>query len=183
MKIQKRSFNVSTIATLFVLVLLIQSGPVPSQAQTKKQKKTEPAERIDRNDCRVHLWRNMPMQHEGYELEWTSKNGEMVPAETIVPIWGNWCGPGYPKPGQNPKPVDVLDEACKAHDLCYEKSGYSACACDQQLVKTVDRLMAKHRDIMHCKVNGVWGDYPNPFYWHVAAYFRDAAKERGCEIK
>jgi hypothetical protein len=180
---ERYSSGVLKILLLVVVPSLTHPGLGPSQAQAQQKKEKEIVERIDRDDCRVHLWRYMPSQHEGFELEWTSKDGVMVPEETVVPIWGNWCGPGYPKPGENPKPVDALDVACKAHDLCYAKSGYSACACDQQLVKTVERLIAKHRDMMHCKAQGRWGDYPNPFYWHVAEYFRNAAKDRGCEIK
>jgi hypothetical protein len=42
------------------------------------------------------------------------------------PVYGNWCGKGYPAyevTDYMPEPVDVWDEACKEHDLCYDKHG------------------------------------------------------------
>ncbi|MBC1973736.1 hypothetical protein HCB37_05060 [Listeria booriae] len=50
-----------------------------------------------------------------------------------VPVWGNWCGPGY----GGGKPKDKLDAGCKAHDLCYGKRGYFACSCDRDLQKHI----------------------------------------------
>ena len=41
----------------------------------------------------------------------------------VFPIYGNWCGPGYPAAGENPTPIDIVDQACKVHDL-----GYTECA-------------------------------------------------------
>lgn len=35
------------------------------------------------------------------------------------PIYGNWCGPGYPPDGENPEPKDVIDQACREHDGMY----------------------------------------------------------------
>ncbi len=54
-----------------------------------------------------------------------------------VPVWGNWCGPGY----GSGTPQDRLDTACKAHDLCYGDYGYFDCDCDQELIDTIDRVM------------------------------------------
>jgi hypothetical protein len=31
-----------------------------------------------------------------------------------VPIYGNWCGPGY----GSGTPVDQIDDACRIHDQC-----------------------------------------------------------------
>lgn len=53
-----------------------------------------------------------------------------------IPIWGNWCGPGYG--GENGAPVDELDTACMHHDLCYASQGYFSCDCDQQLIDEID---------------------------------------------
>jgi hypothetical protein len=50
------------------------------------------------------------------------------------PIYGNWCGPAHPKKGTNPKPIDKTDQACKNHDICYEKNGYLNKKCDKQLI-------------------------------------------------
>lgn len=35
------------------------------------------------------------------------------------PVYGNWCGPGYPAEGENPTPLDIVDAACKEHDIKY----------------------------------------------------------------
>lgn len=55
--------------------------------------------------------------------------------------YGNFCGPGVPRPEkvrteenfayfQALKPVDDLDRACKAHDLCYIRYGSDTLLCD-----------------------------------------------------
>lgn len=40
-------------------------------------------------------------------------------ASLELPVYGNWCGPGYPAKGENPEPVDLIDLACKSHDQSY----------------------------------------------------------------
>src|SRR5918995_4795823 len=45
---------------------------------------------------------------------------------------GNWCGAGDLN---RASPVDALDAACRAHDLCYERVGRGACQCDKALLK------------------------------------------------
>lgn len=52
-----------------------------------------------------------------------------------IPVYGNWCGPGYGKGS----PVDRLDIACMHHDKCYERVGYLKCSCDQDLIDEIDR--------------------------------------------
>ena len=43
-----------------------------------------------------------------------------INADSIeLPIYGNWCGLGYPPDGENPAPIDLIDEACKSHDNKY----------------------------------------------------------------
>lgn len=37
------------------------------------------------------------------------------------PVYGNWCGPGFPAMGENPTPTDIVDEACRVHDLKYNE--------------------------------------------------------------
>jgi len=43
----------------------------------------------------------------------------IMAASLELPVYGNWCGPGYPAKGENPEPVDLIDQACKAHDQSY----------------------------------------------------------------
>ena len=52
------------------------------------------------------------------------------------PIHGHYCGPGH----GGGEPDDALDEACKRHDECYERRGYSDCECDAQLLDAIDEL-------------------------------------------
>ena len=37
-----------------------------------------------------------------------------------IPIYGNWCGPGHPRNGNDPYPIDEIDHACQVHDSNYE---------------------------------------------------------------
>jgi len=57
------------------------------------------------------------------------------------PIWGNWCGPGH----GGGTVVDKIDQACKNHDLCYERAGNITfpaynCACDKQLLRDLEAI-------------------------------------------
>ncbi|MGD6994018.1 hypothetical protein [Sutcliffiella horikoshii] len=70
------------------------------------------------------------------------ENYENAPgSETIVmarlklPVWGNWCGPGHG--GGATK--DLLDAACKQHDLDYGKYGYFDCGSDFRLIARISR--------------------------------------------
>ena len=58
---------------------------------------------------------------------------------------GNYCGPGWGFTYKDvldgtisklPKAIDAIDEACKAHDYCYEENGYFTQGCN--LVVTYD---------------------------------------------
>ncbi|MCB1359422.1 MAG: hypothetical protein KDK53_23905 [Maritimibacter sp.] len=56
-------------------------------------------------------------------LSWASP----VAAQLVIPLHGNWCGPGY---GAGPA-LDPLDAACLRHDLCIRAAGGPFnCACD-----------------------------------------------------
>ncbi|WP_343058398.1 phospholipase A2 family protein [Microvirga mediterraneensis] len=66
-----------------------------------------------------------------------------APAATLVrpapPLFhGNWCGAGD---SNRAAPIDALDAACRAHDLCYEKLGRSACECDRAILKATASLV------------------------------------------
>jgi hypothetical protein len=51
---------------------------------------------------------------------------------------GNWCGAGD---ANRASPIDALDAACRAHDLCYERHGRSACVCDRAILKATATLV------------------------------------------
>ncbi len=55
---------------------------------------------------------------------------------------GNWCGAGD---ANRAPPVDALDAACRAHDLCYERQGRGSCACDEAILKATAALVKSRR--------------------------------------
>ncbi|WP_353096771.1 hypothetical protein [Tissierella praeacuta] len=54
-----------------------------------------------------------------------------------LPIWGNYCGPGYGGKNSTKPAKDVLDEGCRRHDNCY-KWGRNNCNCNRELVRYID---------------------------------------------
>ena len=57
-----------------------------------------------------------------------------------LPIYGNWCGPGHPRPGETPTPINDVDRTCQAHDRCYAEHGYLDRGCDEQLIEKLQSL-------------------------------------------
>jgi|GEM_PF-3221356 hypothetical protein len=56
-----------------------------------------------------------------------------------MPVYGNWCGPNHPKDIDNATaPIDLIDQACKNHDLCYQWQTYLDADCDKMLVFALD---------------------------------------------
>ncbi|HCR3586076.1 hypothetical protein [Enterococcus faecium] len=57
-----------------------------------------------------------------------------------LPIWGNYCGPGYGGKDSNKPATDILDEGCKRHDQCYKWSLTlrKNCKCNKDLVDYID---------------------------------------------
>jgi hypothetical protein len=55
---------------------------------------------------------------------------------------GNWCGAGD---ANRASPIDALDIACRAHDLCYERHGRGACVCDKAILKATAALVSSPR--------------------------------------
>jgi hypothetical protein len=74
-----------------------------------------------------------------------------VSAFKCMPIYGNWCGVGYPVAGA-PPPVDVFDAACMRHDLCIASPTPEA-ACD---VAFIDELRGIAAQV---------GGLPRPLQW------------------
>ncbi len=69
--------------------------------------------------------------------------GTMGSRTAAPPLFhGHWCGAG----DQNrAAPVDALDAACRAHDLCYERVGRNACDCDRALLDATAKLVRNVR--------------------------------------
>ncbi|CYX27331.1 TPA: hypothetical protein U1741_000465 [Streptococcus suis] len=74
-------------------------------------------------------------------------NEEALRAMTL-PIWGNWCGPGY----GSGAPIDLLDEGCRQHDNCYVHGGNN-CKCNKKLInyinRNINRMTGGQRKMAH----------------------------------
>jgi Phospholipase A2 len=53
---------------------------------------------------------------------------------------GNWCGVGD---ANRASPVDVLDAACREHDLCYERHGRGSCICDRAILRATASIVRR----------------------------------------
>lgn len=63
--------------------------------------------------------------------------------EPAPPLFhGNWCGAGD---ANRASPIDALDAACRAHDLCYERHGRSSCTCDRAILKATAALVRSRK--------------------------------------
>ncbi|MBO1904811.1 hypothetical protein J4G37_07805 [Microvirga sp. 3-52] len=63
--------------------------------------------------------------------------------EPAPPLFhGNWCGAGD---ANRASPIDALDAACRAHDLCYERHGRSFCICDRAILKATAALVRSRK--------------------------------------
>ena len=54
-------------------------------------------------------------------------------AKKNAPFHGVYCGNGNTDPHYKSPGVDELDDACKAHDKCWDQRGRLSCACDKAL--------------------------------------------------
>jgi hypothetical protein len=61
-----------------------------------------------------------------------------------MPVYGNWCGPGHPRAGDNPPPVDEFDAACMRHDYC-TASPVNSDVCDVNFVQELRFLAGKYQ--------------------------------------
>lgn len=64
---------------------------------------------------------------------------------TCQPVYGNWCGKGYPADSYmaSAKPVDDWDEACRTHDFCYDEANGSDSAlnrCDSNFANELESI-------------------------------------------
>lgn len=57
-----------------------------------------------------------------------------------APVYGCWCGKNQPAPNEDPRPVDVWDEACRRHDLCYRRYGSDNRDCDVEFVIRLEEI-------------------------------------------
>lgn len=100
-----------------------------------------------------------------------------------MPIYGNWCGVGYPNAGA-PPPVDEFDAACMRHDFCIAGSGDSL-PCDISFIQELHAVAARvgylprplqwAEYVIRVKAGGHWGGMPLPGPWDAAGLMSSIA--------
>jgi len=82
------------------------------------------------------------------------------------PIYGNWCGPGHPGGNNYPMPIDIIDDACRGHDLCYRQHGFFERKCDTEFVQNLREIayLSKNksvvrRNMLNYMSTNIYGDY------------------------
>lgn len=78
---------------------------------------------------------------ESVSSNYAESNTEGYSTRSIgLPIWGNYCGPGYGGKDSDEPVTDVLDEGCRRHDQCYKWSLTlrKNCKCNKDLVDYID---------------------------------------------
>ena len=61
-------------------------------------------------------------------------------SQGAFPVYGNWCGPGHPKEGTTPDPINSTDAACRTHAVCYARHGYLNSLCDKNLISALNGI-------------------------------------------
>jgi len=94
----------------------------------------------------IYLYGKEDSKDDNLKIEITGHNSQITKSYVKgVPVYGNWCGPGRPPKGKNPRPIDTLDRGCRAHDKCYDKRGNHKCSCDKEFLSYIK----KNRHKMH----------------------------------
>ena len=105
-----------------------------------------------------------------------NKQGKEVTVQ-CQPIYGNWCGKGYPAykvTGYKPDPVDVWDEACMKHDLCYDKDGEDGEEfCDKEFSEELEFLDRQGIPAPHQIINAYNYFKDNKPYRQFGVSFKD----------
>jgi len=144
------------------------------------------SKRVDLEDCeykpRLGSFAAQSQPDYGMSGHYDSQHG-FDPSTLYAPVYGYWCGPGYPKAGSTPAPFDELDAMCKAHDQCYANSGYSNCSCDSTLVKSIRLARSAGKDSVRCKHHGKWRKKKNPYYYDIENYFISEMTRRNCPVE
>ena len=56
-----------------------------------------------------------------------------------IPVYGNWCGPGFGGPDP---PIDAVDQVCCRHDKCFGDRGFDDCGCNRDLLVRMPEAIA-----------------------------------------
>jgi len=106
----------------------------------------------------------------------TNRDGEATKVK-CQPIYGNWCGKGYPAykvTGYKPRPVDVWDAACMEHDLCYDKYREEGKeVCDDIFSERIEYIDLEGVPAPHQIINAYNYFKSNKPYRHIYISFKD----------
>lgn len=85
-------------------------------------------------------------------------NSEGEPIKvSCQPVYGKWCGKGYPAyevTGVQPYPVDQWDNACRNHDLCYDRHGEAGEEhCDRLFARELESIRASGVPVPRAIIN------------------------------
>ncbi|HWP93360.1 MAG TPA: hypothetical protein VNN20_14295 [Thermodesulfobacteriota bacterium] len=83
------------------------------------------------------------IDNKGVKINLRSKQDPVLPQQLSVPVYGNYCGPGFGDPTGNTPPIDAVDAVCREHDLCYGRRGYLDCQCDRNLIAYMPGAIAR----------------------------------------
>ncbi len=67
-------------------------------------------------------------------------------AEPAPRVWANYCGLGTKQGNLAAAPLNALDRACLAHDVCYIRAT-PGCGCDDALVLAASRIARDAREL------------------------------------
>ena len=158
----RKKLSILSLALLFVFSLGVLIQPFNVYANSKEDMKFEEIENIGKDVQKYivvdgdRLYFDYEKAQENYESQdlieqglllesvsdsYSKSDNKMYGLRSIgLPIWGNYCGPGYGGKDSDEPVTDVLDEGCRRHDQCYKWSPTlrKNCKCNKDLVDYID---------------------------------------------
>ncbi len=99
------------------------------------------------------------------KLEWSNKNALKEGANRVSTYkGGKYCGPGWGFTYKDildgtikamPAAIDAIDEACKAHDHCYEENGYATQGCNLVLTYDLVKIVTDEKSTSQQRTDAV----------------------------
>lgn len=158
----RKKLSILLLGLVFVFSLGVLIQPLNSYAKSTEDMDYEEIENIGKNVQKYIIVdgdrlffdyqkakennESQDLIEQGLLLESVSDSYSKTDNETTtlravsLPIWGNYCGPGYGGKDSNKPATDVLDEGCRRHDQCYKWSLTlrKNCKCNKDLVNYID---------------------------------------------
>lgn len=159
--------TLKNLLLMFCILVLLLPGDVLAMGQSKKNNELKEADKqleiikqyltydgeeknivifdynaaIEKNESEEIIELGKALQEVSivYSMEEETYSNELV-KKVVIPVWGNYCGPGWGTKDSTKPTTDILDQGCKAHDNCYKGSGYKKnCKCNKNLINHIDR--------------------------------------------